>query len=328
MPCVHPLQAFPTGRKTEKGKDEYIIAKGSTPILPLWPYVKHDKELGECPKAVIIGGQPCLKDPVPIPCGRCVGCRLDRAKEWKLRCFLESQEWRFSYFITLTYDDSFVPLDNGKYVLSPSDLTKFLKRFRKRIGSFRYFACGEYGELGGRPHFHLIVFTNYELPLKKTGKVNRFISDDLAVSWRFGLHEISYADPGCMAYVAGYVQKKQTAVLSKTLKVKPFIRMSRMPALGSSYMNKVDLALTKRVYAAVGSTPQSASNRIPRAFLRKLEKIDPKGYESIKEFNKKLGVHFSKLEPYICACADRDICQMIKDENLTYQVSKTRHASF
>lgn len=326
MPCVHPLQGFKTGRKTENGKDEYLVVKGSTPILPLWPYVKRDPSLGDCPKSVIIGGQPCLKDPIPIPCGKCVGCRLDRAKEWKLRCVLESQEHNFNYFLTITYDDVHVPMVNGKFVLRASDLTKFLKRLRKAFGSFRYFACGEYGEKGGRPHFHLIIFSDQELPLVRTAQ-NKYKSDVIEKTWPFGLHELSFADPGLMAYVSGYVQKKQTNDLVKTYLVRPFLRMSRMPALGSGYMSKVDLALTKRVYAPCGNGSTGNVQKVPRAFLRRIEKVDPVGYQTIKDFNKNMGVHFSKLEPYIYACGDPDMVQMLKDDGLTAVIKDKRHAS-
>jgi len=68
-----------------------------------------------------------------------------------------------SSFITLTYSEGFQPWigsqEDGKGTLSHLDLDRFLNRFRKNNGAFRYFACGEYGEQSTmRPHYHAVLF--------------------------------------------------------------------------------------------------------------------------------------------------------------------------
>ena len=45
-------------------------------------------------------------DIVQVPCGCCIGCRLDYSRQWANRCYLESLGSKDTYFITLTYDKS------------------------------------------------------------------------------------------------------------------------------------------------------------------------------------------------------------------------------
>lgn len=87
-----------------------------------------------------------------VPCGCCIGCRLDYSKDWATRCMLEAQDWKDNYFITLTYDDEHLPI--GKYcnnTLVNEDLKKFIKDLRRyysyhyKHNDIRFFACGEYG---------------------------------------------------------------------------------------------------------------------------------------------------------------------------------------
>ena len=37
-----------------------------------------------------------------IPCGKCIGCRLDKANDWATRCTAEAKQWKTNCFITLT----------------------------------------------------------------------------------------------------------------------------------------------------------------------------------------------------------------------------------
>lgn len=92
-----------------------------------------------------------------VPCGECVCCRIARAREWATRCVHEASLWKSSGFITLTYCDQDLPTDAS---LDKAEFTRFWKRLRKELDPdrIRYYGCGEYGELNGRPHYHAIVF--------------------------------------------------------------------------------------------------------------------------------------------------------------------------
>lgn len=88
-----------------------------------------------------------------VNCRKCLECRQKRANEWALRCMAEAQKYSQNCFITLTYAKSPIWLQKR-------DLQLFFKRLRKAIypAKIKYFACGEYGTLKHRPHYHCIVF--------------------------------------------------------------------------------------------------------------------------------------------------------------------------
>lgn len=92
-----------------------------------------------------------------VPCGQCMNCRLQKREEWCLRILHEHLMWDSCIFLTLTYSDDHLPENES---LVKSDLQKFFKRLRKRLGKRKiaYFASGEYGEENGRPHYHCIIF--------------------------------------------------------------------------------------------------------------------------------------------------------------------------
>ena len=46
---------------------------------------------------------------VLVPCGHCVGCRLDYSRVWAERCVHEASKYEHNYFLTLTYDDDHLP---------------------------------------------------------------------------------------------------------------------------------------------------------------------------------------------------------------------------
>lgn len=70
-----------------------------------------------------------------------------------------------SLFVTLTYATGRVPITSGMkghaMSLRKTDVQKFMKRLRKieqGNNSIKYFAVGEYGSKGERPHYHAIIF--------------------------------------------------------------------------------------------------------------------------------------------------------------------------
>lgn len=150
-----------------------------------------------------------------LPCGKCSGCRIRKVNEWVIRMEWESEFWEYTYFLTLTYNDK-----NRPYELLSNDLTKFIKRLRRyleyrfpnlSIKKIKYFAAGEYGDKSGREHFHVILFTNWQIPdlvifkTLKTGIYQR--SDIISKIWKNGFVVIAPALPESFAYVAYYATK-------------------------------------------------------------------------------------------------------------------------
>lgn len=137
-----------------------------------------------------------------LPCGGCLGCRQDKAREWALRCHLELQEHRHAVFTTLTYRDDDLPEFRS---LERTDLQLWLKRLRKRIVSeasrsnryLRFFACGEYGETNHRPHYHAILYG-----------ISERDADAIHETWGKGHTQTVPVTPATIAYTAGYTAKK------------------------------------------------------------------------------------------------------------------------
>lgn len=185
---------------------------------------------------------------IAIPCGQCIGCRLDYAKRWADRCLAESLCHDSNYFLTLTYDDEHLPAKREGspiHSLEPRELQLFMKRLRKKFSNqtIRFFACGEYGELNMRPHYHLILFGLKldDLKLLRKSDLGQpyYISESISRLWTYGYHIIGDCTWNTCSYVARYMVKKQKGFNAKVydeLNYEPeFCRMSRRPGLGKEF---------------------------------------------------------------------------------------------
>ena len=201
-----------------------------------------------------------------IPCGKCVGCRLDYASKWSMRCQLEASCWNDNYFITLTYDDEHLPVRKHKVVdketgevikdefvatLVPEHFTKFIKDLRRYYDyhfhhqNIRFFGCGEYGSKSWRPHYHIILFNCPILDLKEHTKNFRgdvlYTSELLSSIWKNGFVTVGECNYETCSYVARYTLKKQgISQLEYDDRgiEREFVRCSRMPAIGDTYFSK------------------------------------------------------------------------------------------
>ncbi len=179
-----------------------------------------------------------------VPCGRCIACRLNYARDWAIRLRCEMEDYKFSdcCFATFTYDDDHLPLNSS---ISVSEVQRLIKRLRK-IAPFRYFACGEYGDLTHRPHYHMAIlgqgifsklFTDQTYYAKKKG------FDVKCSAWDKGKIFLGDLTDDSANYVAGYMLKKVKGKQAKVvydnngLKA-PFSLMSRKPGLGFNWCLK------------------------------------------------------------------------------------------
>lgn len=146
-----------------------------------------------------------------LRCGQCIGCRVERSRQWAVRCMHESQMHKDNYFVTLTYDDENLPHDLS---LNHVHFQKFMKRVRKKFGPVRFFMCGEYGEENARPHYHACIFGLRLSDLKywRTSDSGSpcYRSPALEICWRFGSSEVGQVTFESAAYVARYSLKKVT----------------------------------------------------------------------------------------------------------------------
>ena len=187
-----------------------------------------------------------------VPCGHCLGCRADQAREWSIRMMHETQMHESAWFVTLTYDDANLPKCGS---LRPEDLRNFFKSVRKVFGKgISYFACGEYGEATLRPHYHLVLYGLDLLDkrlLRDSASGPIWRSSTLESHWTSGLSEFGTVTRASAAYVAGYVRKKirkkdnpeayerLDSVTGEVFEVeKEFARMSLRPAIGKRWIEK------------------------------------------------------------------------------------------
>lgn len=177
-----------------------------------------------------------------VGCGQCLYCKIKKRNEWTGRLIMEKAVSLKCCFVTLTYADEFLPSPPS---LDKSALQKFLKRLRKySCVKIRYYACGEYGDKQGRPHYHLIIFG-----MDKSEQTIKWVQE----AWKFGRISVDPADNDCIRYVAGYVTKKfskeRNLLIKEGILEKEFSLMSRKPALGSAFVDKlVDFAFLQNPY--------------------------------------------------------------------------------
>lgn len=172
---------------------------------------------------------------VPFPCGQCLSCRINRRRYWTCRLLLESLDHEKSIFLTLTYDDEHLP---EKSELVKRDVQLFIKRLRKRIEpvKIRYYACGEYGSLKHRPHYHLIIFGIDFMDPAFYGEI-----------WPFGFVYAGECNRHTIQYVAGYVTKK---FVKKSDGIqREFTLCSRRPGLGYGSIERLFTIISSRKYS-------------------------------------------------------------------------------
>lgn len=73
---------------------------------------------------------------IRLPCGRCIGCRLERSRQWALRLTHEKRFHAESAFITLTYDENHLP-EGGS--LDLKHFQNFMKRLRFELSPKKKF---------------------------------------------------------------------------------------------------------------------------------------------------------------------------------------------
>lgn len=220
MPCYYPIIAYRARHKNENGKRPLVFNKSEGFV---------DQKL-------------------KIPCGQCIGCRLERSRQWAIRCMHEATQHKKNCFITLTYSDSDVPVtERGDLTLNKRDFVLFMKRLRKQYGKqrIRFFHCGEYGELYSRPHHHAAIFgINFEQD-RQLWKFIRgtplYNSEQLSSLWPYGYSSIGELTWESSAYIARYITKKiigKDADAQYQGREPEYITMSRKPGIGRIWFDK------------------------------------------------------------------------------------------
>jgi hypothetical protein len=260
MACFHPLQAY----QTSDGSIIFSERKGD------------------------------VVRSLSLPCGQCRGCRLERSRQWAVRCMHEASLHEQNCFITLTYDNDHCPTDRS---LNYGDYQRFMKRFRKRFkdSTIRFYMAGEYGEKFERPHFHACIF-GFNFPDRTLWKRTPsgaliYRSKLLEDLWPFGYSSIGDVTFESAAYVARYVMKKRTGkgvgdhyetTDFETGEIKDrvpeFNRMSLKPGIGFDWYRKFHSDIYPHDYVVVNGR----ESRPPKFYDKKFAEQFPEEFEALQ----------------------------------------------
>lgn len=281
MSCVKPLKAF--WRSRTRDAITFDVNKSATKI----PFV--------------------------LPCGRCIGCRMEKARQWGLRCLHEKKMWSHNQYVTLTYSDEFLP-PGGSVCLR--DVQLFMKRLRKAKGSckenpLRFFLGAEYGDENRRPHYHALLF-NCDFPDRLFWSNNKrgeplYTSRELSELWGQGHCSLGEVTFDSAVYCAKYALKKINITAHSSDEAKAefarryivydefgevyerdveFAVMSRRPGIGSGYYEKFG----SEVLAHDSVIVDGREVRPPRFYDVRSELLSPERFARVKAARKRAAV--------------------------------------
>jgi len=271
--------------------------------LTAW-YSKHVNDSGK--RSLVFDVKNAIDDEsIEVSCGQCIGCRLERSRQWAIRCVHEASLHEDNCFITLTFNDDELKKRENMWSLDVRDYQLFMKRLRKRFGNnIRFFHCGEYGNAEntpdgvsvGRPHYHACLF-NFDFPDKKLWKMvnghRLYTSESLAELWPYGFVTIGDVTFESAAYVARYIMKKvngddaeqhytvhnpNTGEIHYNLKPE-YTTMSRRPGIAAKWVEKYH----SDVYPSDFITINGKKMKPPKFYDRIMEQTRPFEFDDIKD---------------------------------------------
>lgn len=247
-------------------------------------------------RAIVFNSKLALDDSIlQIPCGRCMGCRLEKSRQWAVRIMHEASLHEQNVFATLTYSPENLPLNKS---INVETFQNFMKRLRIECGPCRFFHCGEYGEKNERPHYHAILFGmdfDDKLMHKKSESGEwLFKSEKLEKIWKLGHCLLGSVTFESAAYVARYVTKKITGEPAKLhymnydketgeilgYRRPEYVTMSRNPGIGSKW---IEQHMENTYGDGEGSVlMRNKLMRPPKYYDEQVKKMDEERFEGIK----------------------------------------------
>lgn len=212
-------------------------------------YTPNKKNGGKVPEAPIIGTIDVQGIEVPIhdtrvlqievPCGNCEECRKGKARQWQIRLGEEIKEWKYKYFITLTFSPKELEELCKKTRLKECNavmgyaVRHMLERYRKdKKTSLKHWIITELGhENTERIHGHGLLMSNDPLEFIKSNKENFYTWK----YWKYGLVYVGqYVNMQTINYIVKYINKIDTDH-------KGFVgEILCSPGIGKSYIDKLN----------------------------------------------------------------------------------------
>lgn len=268
-----------------------------------------------------------------LPCGKCIECRLDYARQWAIRCVHEASTWENNIFLTLTYSEE--NLKSDRLILK--DFQEFIQKLRDKIladylkeksitkeqwktvskterkeiyGKIRisYFVTGEYGDKTKRPHWHAIIF-NYR-PTDATYGYTTANNDIVHYSetidnlWKNGRSEFGSVTMDSAGYCARYAAKKLSHGRDQEHNYNPISKKSSKYAIGRRWLEKNYQDVFSNGKLLLIQKNETITAPIPRYYERWLKKEKPTEYrryldvKSAKETKRQIQ-EIPQLTPYL-----------------------------
>lgn len=206
------------------------------------------------------------KPTIMYPCGKCIVCKEKKRRQWAIRMENEKTFSKSCYFVTLTYEDSYLPYLHSDCPASLSKVhyTNFLKGLRKSLSyQVRFFGVGEYGSESSRPHYHFMFF------LPKYVKMADFRSH-ITNCWKYGFNTVKDGSVTRMYYIAKYTVKGSSHPFGT---LKPFQTCSINPPIGYRFFEQNLTLLDSDVTSNYIVSPSNRKSSIPRSFERKYKRL-------------------------------------------------------
>ena len=209
-----------------------------------------------------------------LPCGQCHGCRLERSRQWAVRCLHEAQLHTENSFLTLTYAPEHLPKNGSLDFKHPQDFLKRLRYYYPRHKGYnlRYYGGGEYGEETFRPHYHICLFgkdwDDKTFYTKNAQGDTIWTSRRLDEIWGMGQWTTGEVNFRTAAYTARYIMQKRTGPNSKDhykrydTNGEPYWLepednfMSLKPAIGAGFFHKYADDIYNHDYVIVNGKEQ------------------------------------------------------------------------
>lgn len=256
-------------------------------------------------------------DTFQLPCGKCLECRLEYARQWAVRCVHESLLHENNIFLTLTYDDEHIGDGRLKY----EHFQTFMKDLRDKVfreylnetrgvgfwnqlssvekKCFRrdnkeelekigigVFVTGEYGTRTKRAHWHACLFNYgprdgvYKYTSDRGDKV--WSSETLTEIWAKGSVEYGSVTLESAGYCARYAAKALAHGYDNEHDFAPISKKSSKYAIGRRYLERFWTDIFNYGEVVLPSGERVAMPRYYEKWLKKYRPDDWIKYLDIK----------------------------------------------
>lgn len=215
--------------------------------------------------------RPITTDGNVFACRTCNECVAARRRAWVARAMAEKSGHEHTLCLALTYSDDTEESREAAKMFAYVDVRLFLARLRRAARyeaqkahwnitpSVRFICAGEQGERNGRCHWHMILYSNFDITrlgeFRLRGKVVTDRADMMTVGkrkrrlnwslWPSGFMTLQEPDEGGMNYVLSYCLKDQfteekSRDTMREARAENFatglFRMSKRPAIGEDWL--------------------------------------------------------------------------------------------